>query len=346
MSAKAIQLVISKKCFNINCVSWILGFIFLLLAPSQSHTASPSVPRPNTSTGGCPSFSIPNSLLADGFELGGEKVPITRPDVKARIEFQVNFLLFDARSVLGEWLKEKRKYSWIFEEIFSKEGIPQDFTWLAPVLAGTIRSLNFHRSAGVWALDRPCSSSEGMEMYDDTWRDDRLDIHLATTCFAHRIKNLKQELAAGWLMSSVAYALSLKTTKDLMEKWNSSSVWDIPLPNSVEDMLGRWAALKIIGMNKSLYGLKYADPVPLTYDNITSIELTKDLSIGDVAKFVKVSPRLILELNPKIKPNSGIFPAKVNGHPLIHSIAVPSGSGRVLLQKLQESGYLAPTNHK
>ena len=316
------------------------------MTPTQSHTASPSVPKPNTPSDGCPSFSIPNSLLGDGFELGGEKVPITRPDVRARVEFQINFLLFDARSVLGEWLKEKRKYSWIFEEIFSKEDIPLDFAWLAPVLAGTIRSLNSHPSVGVWGLDRPCSSSEGAEMHDDTWRDDRLDIHLATRCFAYRIKNLKQELGAGWLMSSVAYALSLKTTKDLIEKWNSSSVWDIPLPNSVEDMLGRWAALKIIGMNKSMYGLKYADPAPLTYDNITSIELTKDLSIGEVAKFVKVSPRLILELNPKIKPNSGIFPAKVNGRPLMHSIAVPSGSGRLLLRKLQESGYLAPETHK
>lgn len=339
-------MTISKKCFNRNCIGWILGFIFIFLAPIQTHAASPSAPKPTPSADGCPSFSIPKSLLVDGFELGGEKVPITRPDVRARIEFQINFLLFDARSVLGEWLKEKRKYYWIFEEIFSKEGVPQDFAWLAPVLPGTIRSLNSHSSVGVWALDRPCSSSEGVEMHDDTWRDDRLDIHMATKCFAYRIKILKQDLGLGWLMSSVAYALSLKTTKNLMEKWNSSSVWDVPLPNSVEDMLGRWAALKIIGMNKSLYGLKYSDPAPLTYDNITSIELTKDLSIGDVAKFVKVPPRLILELNPKIKPNSGMFPAKINGRPLIHSIAVPSGLGRLLLQKLQESGYLAPANHQ
>jgi len=321
--------------------------VFLCLTVSQSQSAPPpSVQNPNPSVSGCPSFSIPTLLLTDGFELGGEKVPISRPDIRDRVEFQINFLLFDARSVLAEWLKEKRKYSWIFEEIFSKESIPKDFSWLAPVLTGISRSLNSRSSpAGVWALDRPCSSAEGVEMHDDTWRDDRLDIHLATNCFAHRIKDLKQEVGAGWLMASVAYMLSLKTTKDLMERWDSSSAWDIPLPNNVEDMLGRWAAFKIIGMNRSIYGLKSAEPAPLTYDNITSIELTKELSVGDIAKFVKVSPRLILQLNPKIKPNSGIFPAKINGRPLTHSIAVPSGSGRLLLQKLQESGYLAPDSH-
>lgn len=314
---------------------------------AQSGAESSPGPRQSPSTSVCPSFSIPSSLLTDGFELGGEKIPITRPDVKGRIEFQINFLLFDARSVLAEWLKEKRRYSWIFEEIFSKQGVPQDFIWLAPVLPGVSRSLN-SRSApvGVWALDRPCGSDEGLEMHDDTWRDDRLDIHLATNCFAHRIKNMRQEIGAGWLMASVAYVLSPKIVKDLIEKWDSSSVWDIPLPTAIEDMLSRWAALKIIGMNRSLYGLKFSDPSPLIYDNITSIELARDLSVGEVAKFVKASPRLILELNPKIKPNSGIFPAKTNGHPLIHSIAVPSGTGRVLLQKLQESGYLAPPRQK
>ncbi|MGC8603839.1 MAG: hypothetical protein ACP5VS_09145 [Desulfomonilaceae bacterium] len=328
-------------------VNWIVGLALVFLALGQSGAASVPVQKSNEPTTGCPSFAIPTPLITGGFELGGEKVPLTRPDVKARIEFQINFLLFDARSVLGEWLKEKRKYSWIFEEIFSKQGIPTDFAWLAPVLSGISRSLNSHStSTGVWGLDRPCDASEGVEMHDDSWRDDRLDIHLATNCFASRIKKLKQELGVGWLMTAVAYTLSPKTTKNLMEKWNSSSVWDIPMPTSLEDMLGRWAALKIIGMNRSLYGLKYSDPAPLTYDNITSIELTRDLSIGEVANFVKVSPRLILELNPKIKPNSGIFPAKMNGKPLTHSIAVPSGSGRVLLNKLQELGYLSPVNHQ
>ncbi|MGC8657544.1 MAG: hypothetical protein ACP5U1_00560 [Desulfomonilaceae bacterium] len=327
-----------------NFTVYISGIAILLVFVAESGVQSSPGPRQTPATTVCPSFSIPSSILASGFELGGEKIPITRPDVRARIEFQINFLLFDARSVLAEWLKERRRYSWIFEEIFSKQGVPQDFTWLAPVLPGVSRSLNSHPvPAGVWALDRPCSSDEGLEMHDDTWRDDRLDIHLATNCFAHRIKNLKQELGTGWLMASVGYVLSSKTAKDLSGKWDSSNVWDIPLPTAVEDMLSRWAALKIIGMNRSFFGLKFSDPPAMTYDNITSIQLAKDLSVGEVAKFVKVSPRLILELNPKIKPNSGIFPAKTNGRQIIHSIAVPSGSGHVLLEKLRESGYLVPS---
>lgn len=335
--------ILRRKRVTNSYLAYILHITLALLMCCQCYAASVSGAKTNPSNASCPYFYIPDSVLTGGLELAGEVVPITRPDVKARIEFQINFLLFDARSVLAEWLNEKRRYSWIFDEAFSKQGIPKDFTWLSPVLSGISRSSNSRLSpAGSWALDRPCSSAEGVEMHDDTWRDDRLDINLATLCFSYRIKNLKQDLGAGWLMSSVAYVLSAKTAKDLIEKWNSSSVWDIPLPDNIEDMFSRWAAFKIIGTHRSVYGLKISDPAPVTYDNLTSIQLAKDLPVAEIAKFVNVSPRLILELNPKIKLNSGIFPAKPNGRLENHSIAVPSSSGRVLLQKLQESGYLLP----
>jgi hypothetical protein len=327
--------------FLVYCLTLFVLWLFsgeMQLAEAQAQ---------NVGVTPCPHFSIPPSVVTGGFDLGGEKVPISRSDVKERIEFQINFLLLDARSVLAEWLNERRKYAWIFEEIFSKEGIPKDFAWLSPILAGMSRSSNSRVSpVGVWALDRPCGPSEAVEMSADSWRDDRLDIHLATRCFSGRIKSINTEVGAGWLMASVAYSQSTKTVKDLIEKWNSSNVWDIPLPDNSDDMLPRWAAFKIIGTHRSFYGLKSGEPAPLIYDNLTSIELTKDLSVGDIAKFVKVTPRLILELNPKIKPNSGIFPARDNGRQLSHSIAVPSGSGHLLLKKLEESGFLATGNRK
>ena len=339
------DLNIVRERLNIKDV-FLRYFVVLFVLLTNGATELVQAQAPNVGVTTCPHFSIPASALNGGFDLGGEKVPISRSDVKERIEFQINFLLLDARSVLAEWLNERRKYSWIFEEIFSKEGVPKDFAWLSPILVGMSRSNSRLAPVGVWSLDKPCGSSEAVEMTADSWRDDRLDIHLATRCFAGRIKSVNTEVGAGWLMASVAYVQSPKTVKDLIEKWNSSNVWDIPLPDNAEDMLSRWAAFKIIGTNRSFYGLKSGDPAPLTYDNLTSIELTKDLSIGDIAKFVKASPRLILELNPKIKPNSGVFPARDNGRQLSHSIAVPSGSGHVLLKKLQEAGFLASGNRK
>ncbi len=335
-------MIIHDNRLTLRFLARLLAILFLVMFSCESKAAPTQVTKTKSSEVECPYYQLPELLLANGFELGGEKIPIARPDVRARIEFQINFLLLDARSVLAEWMNENRKYSWILEEIFSKEGVPNDFAWLSPVLMGVNRPSNLRTSpVGVWSLDKPCGSSEGIEMFDDAWRDDRLDIHLATKCFASRIKALKGEVGNGWLMASVAYILSVPTVKDLTQRWGSVNVWDIPLPDQLEDMLSRWAAFKIIGTHKSLYGLRFPDPPPLTYDNLTAIELNKDLSVTDIGKFVNFPSKLILELNPKIKIGSGVFPAKNNGKTLTHSIAVPSGAGKILLRKLHEAGYVS-----
>ncbi len=328
---------------RLNQLAYLLAILSLVIFSSQPEAAPPTKGnKAKSSEIECPYFRIPESLLTTGFELGGEKIPIARPDVKARIEFQINFLLLDARSVLAEWMNEKRKYSWILEEILSKEGVPRDFSWLSPVLKGVNRASSSRFSpVGVWSLDKPCGSIDGVEMYNEAWRDDRLDIHLATKCFASRIKALKAEFGDGWLIASVAYILSVQNVKELTQSWGSANVWDIPLPDEIEDMLSRWAAFKIIGTHRSHYGLRFPDPPPLTYDNLSAIELSKDLSVTDIARFINVPAKLILELNPKIKIGAAVFPAKNNGKILTHSIAVPSGTGKVLLRKLQEAGYVS-----
>lgn len=136
-----------------------------------------------------------------------------------------------------------------------------DFSWLSPVLMGVNRASNSRFSpVGIWSLDKPCGSTDGVEMHDEAWRDDRLDIHLATKCFAARIKALKAEFGDGWLIASVAYILSVQNVKELTQRWGSVNVWDIPLPDQMEDMLSRWAAFKIIGTHRSHYGLRFPDP--------------------------------------------------------------------------------------
>ncbi|MFH0957126.1 MAG: hypothetical protein V1897_00325 [Pseudomonadota bacterium] len=327
---------------NLKLFACLLVTLLLAVLFCESGAAPAAATKSKSGDVECPYYRLPESLIDIGFELGGEKVPISIPDVKERIEFQINFLLLDARSVLAEWMNEKRKYSWILEEILTKEGVPKDFAWLSPVMTGVNRTSNSRTPpVGIWSLNKPCDLSEGLEMHDDAWRDDRLDIFLATKCFASRIKALKGELGNSWLAASVANVLSVQDVKDLTQRWESASVWDIPLPDQLEDMISRWAAFKIIGTHRSVFGLRFPDPPPLTYDNLTAIELTKDLAVKDIGKFLNVPAKLILELNPKIKISSGVFPAKMNGKTLTHSIAVPSGVGKVFLRKLQEAGYVA-----
>ncbi len=156
-------------------------------------------------------FGLPADVIQE-YRFLGEKFPIGRPDIKARIISQINFLLYDARSVMTEWVLEKSRFNWIYREAFSKAGVPEDFIWLAPVLAGATKSSR-PQGVGVWMLEKPCSTVEGVEMREDSFMDDRLDIQLSTRCFAQRISAIHRDYSLNWPMATVAYLSSPKAVK-------------------------------------------------------------------------------------------------------------------------------------
>ncbi len=324
-------------------IKFVLFAAFTCLAGGNfSVPASAAGPSKDFRQASC-QYSLPDTITRAPFRFAGEIIPLQRPDVRARILYQVNFLLMDARSVLSEWLTEKIRYWWLLKETLAKEGVPEDFVLFSFVLSGLGKSEFRGPGAGVWALDKPCSRAEGVEMFEDAWHDDRMDMELATRCFAARIKAIRAQLGAGWLMAAAAYVTSPKTVEDLTRTWDTRSYWDLPLPEIAEELIVRWIALGIINSHREAYRLGHRDVQPFTFDQVSQLILSKDLPVGEIARMSGVSAREILDLNPKIKPSSGILPAKVNGKPLTHTIAAPKGRGQDIVDKLNKEGYLEPS---
>ena len=311
-----------------------VGGIFLAEAAQAGKQPAPSQCR----------YSLPDGFLDKPFRFAGEVIPAPRRDVRYRITCQLNFLLLDARSVLTEWLSEKSRYSWLFDEVFAKEGVPKDFALLGPILSA-LNSKTLSRAPGYgwWYLSRSCTPAEGVPgMAEDSWHDDRLDLELSTRCFATRIKEIRKEIGdKGWLMSVMAYLTSVKTVQELRERWNTGAFWDLPLPEAAEELILRWIALSIIDSNRRAYDLRFKDAPPLVFDQIGGLALTKDLTVAEIARITRVPPREILKLNPKIKLSAAAFPAKAGGKTRTHTVAAPRGTGNALLQALKKEGYLA-----
>jgi hypothetical protein len=291
----------------------------------------------------CVRYGLPADLQKKPFYFVGELIPLKRPDVEARVLFHINYLLLDARGALTDWLAERGKYSWIFEEIFAKENVPKEFALLSPILSGLSSRTEFKGAgAGWWFLAKPCAAAEGVAMAEDGWHDDRLDLELSTRCFAKRIKRLHKELGErSWLMTAAAYLTSEKTIESYSRKWNTDQFWDLPLPEVAEELVVRWMAFAIINGRRESYDIQYQDQRPFTYDQITGVSLKKDLSVADLAKILETPPREALELNPKLKGPAAFFPAADKGQTIVHSISAPKDKGSKLLNALRKEGYVA-----
>lgn len=289
-------------------------------------------------------YSLPAEILEKPYLFAGERIPLDRSDVRYRITAQVNFLLLDARSVLIEWLIQHDTRGWLLRELLGKAGVPNEFVLFAPVLPAMTKINQKVSYSGVWFLDRPCNKQEGVEMEDDAWRDDRMDLQLATRCFASRIKSFRSQIKGeSWLLAAAAYVSTLTTIQDAQLKWDSTSFWDIPLSMTTEQIINRWIALNIINAHRRFYGIQIPAQDPLVFEQLVGIKLTRDLSIAQISQLLGLPAREVLVINPKIKPTNPIFVAKVGNRIVTHTIQVPKGKGAFLMEKLRSAGYLLET---
>lgn len=322
-------------------VSTSFFIITLCLISSSNGTVSAAGPR-SEAPANCALYKIPTDLKQKGFIFAQERIPAHRDDIRRRLEFQINFLLLDARSVLTDWLQRLPRYSWIFSEIFKDEGTPEEFIFLAPVITG----LDPRRSppddgVGIWNIKGLCSKKkDGVELTKSKWHDDRQDLELSTRCFASRIRDLKSTLGS-WQLAAAAYISSESAIKDLMESWKAESIWDVPLPDETEELLCRWIALAIITGRSEEFGLKYKPFEPLSYDEVSGLKLKKDLPVSEISLALGVSPLYVMDLNPKIKVAEGKLPAKNRRGIIEHKLATPKGRGWKLVKYLKRNGYLA-----
>lgn len=316
-------------------------FLLAFLTAGFPVWAAGAGPR-SLQVGACPRYGLSPKFTRGTFTFAGEAIPLDRPDVARRVQDQVNFLLLDARSVLMNWLNDKARHGWLFEEILKKERLPFDFVLLAPIMSSlSTKAPSVVAGAGWWALEKACGAADGAAMDQNAFLDDRLDLELSTRCFVSRLKRIKADLGQeGWLMSVAAYVTSTGIVAETAENWKCGRFWDIPLPAAAESLVTRWVALAMIDGDKAFYGVQTPSPAPLSYDRVTGLILAKDLTVAQIAKLTGSSPKTILELNPRIRPGKGALPALVEGKRTPHHLSVPKGKGASLVDGLVKTGYL------
>ncbi len=322
-------------------VATVLVLLFQLTLGWGDTDGSAAGPKKVAPSKVCARYGLPPVLADRPLIFAGAEVPLHRPDVQARILFQINYLLMDARGALTEWLHDRARYTWLFEEILEKEGAPREFALLSPVISGLGNRAEFRGAgAGWWFLSTQCGSSEGLDMSEAVWHDDRYDLELATTCFARRIKAIHGDFKKqSYLIAACVYLTSPKIITGFMDAWKTDVFWDLPMPDICEEIIVRWIAFSIIDAHQEFYGLRTKKQPPFVYDRISGVTLAMDLPVAVIAEITKVPAREILELNPKLKAYSGSLPATEHNKPILHTINAPKGKGNDLLKKLQQTGY-------
>jgi len=240
-------------------------------------------------------LKIPTEL-----KFSGEHVPIEKDDIKERIDrellvntyWQSNGLLL---------IKRTNKYFPIIEPILEKNGIPNDFKYLAVIESGLQNVTSPAGAKGFWQIMKPTGKENGLEINSNV--DERYHLEKATQVACDYLLAAKDRFGS-WTLAAAAYNAGNAGIARKIETQKVTSYYELLLGEETQRYVPRMVALKEILTNPEKYGFVFET------EDLYKLEPTKiievDTIISDIARFSKelgINYKTLKLHNPWLREN-------------------------------------------
>jgi len=226
-------------------------------------------------------YQIKALKIPDGLNFAGEPVPIEKADIKERIDrellvntyWQSNGLLL---------IKRTHKYFPIIEPILEKNGIPNDFKYLAVIESGLQNVTSPAGAKGFWQIMKSTGRENGLEVNANV--DERYHIEKSTQVACNYLNKAKKRFGS-WTLAAAAYNAGNAGVSRRVKSQMVNDYYDLLLPDETQRYIPRIIALKEILNNPEKYGFIFENE---DLYNLESTKLVKvDTVITNIAKFSK-----------------------------------------------------------
>ena len=219
--------------------------------------------------------------LPSELSFSGETVPLDEPDIRERMdrELLVNTYWQSNGFLL---IKRAHKYFPIIEPILKKNGIPDDFKYLAVIESGLQHVVSPAKATGFWQILRGTGREYGMEINDNV--DERYHIEKSTEVACAYLKDAKKRLGS-WTLAAAGYNAGMYGIKKRLEKQKVSSYYDLLLGQETSRYIFRILALKEILSDPKKYGFNIAEKD--LYTAVPTYEVEVDTAVANFADFAR-----------------------------------------------------------
>ncbi len=226
----------------------IFGIVILALV--MTFSVKDSIAKYNEEIKTSEYYQIKALKLPREMSFAGEKAPLDDQEVYERIDrellvntyWQSNMLLY---------LKRAGKYFPIIEPILEKNGIPDDFKYLAVIESGLTNATSTAGAKGFWQFMPTTAKEYGMEVNDNV--DERYHVEKATEMACRYLKNAKEKLGS-WSLAAAAYNSGNKNITDRMAQQKVDNYYNLLLQDETARYVPRIVAVKEIMQNPDKYG--------------------------------------------------------------------------------------------
>ena len=240
-------------------------------------------------------LKIPENLM-----FAGERVPIEKEDVRERIDrellvntyWQSNGLLL---------FKRAHKFFPILEPILEKNGIPDDFKYLAVIESGLLNARSPAGARGFWQIMKNTGKENGLEINANV--DERYHLEKATQVACNYLKKAKKRFGS-WTMAAAAYNRGNAGMSRKIKDQKVDDYYELLLGEETKRYVPRMVAVKEILSNPSKYGFIFDT------EDLYKLEETKivkvDTVITNIATFSQnlgINYKTLKRHNPWLREN-------------------------------------------
>ncbi|RTY89210.1 lytic transglycosylase domain-containing protein [Flavobacterium sp. GSN2] len=221
------------------------------------------------------------SFFSEKLDFSGEATPLKIADVKERFdrELQVNVNLH-ASTILA--IKRASRAFSVIEPILKKNGIPDDFKYLAVIESGLVNVVSPAGARGIWQFMPETAKERGMEVNENV--DERYDLEKSTQAACSYFLSAKGKFGS-WTLAAASYNGGMTGVNKQIEIQKVSNYYDLLLTEETSRYVFRILALKEIIENPEKYNFRIA-PEEL-YATLPTRKIEIDSSIADLADFAK-----------------------------------------------------------
>ncbi|MCB0661278.1 MAG: transglycosylase SLT domain-containing protein [Saprospiraceae bacterium] len=279
----------------------VTGALLLIVFSSYSNLESGKTSEENIAKANTLSQVIESVRFDKDFDFAGEKLPMENFDTRERLETEILRNAYYHSSTLLN-LKKTARFFPVIEPILKKNGVPDDFKYLAIAESNLSNPTSPAGAKGYWQFMRNTGLEYGLEINSEV--DERMHIEKATEAACRLIKKYKEQQGS-WTMAAAAYNMGSNGLNKEREAQKTDYYYDMNLNEETGKYIFRIMAFKEIMSSPQKYGfyLEEGDYYAPLDDYVIVETDTAIENLGDFASKYGTSYRMIKVFNPWLLTN-------------------------------------------
>jgi hypothetical protein len=245
-----------------------------------------------------PAYKISAIDIPADLNFAGEPVPQDDPEIMERIdrEFLVN-TYWQSNALL--LMKRAHKYFPIIEPILAKNGVPEDFKYLAVAESGLQNVVSPAGARGFWQIMKATGKEYGLEINSNV--DERYHLEKSTQVACDYLKKYREKYGS-WTLAAAAYNAGTGSIDKYMNIQKATGYYDLLLGAETGRYVFRIMAIKEILSNPQKYGFMIEEGD--LYTNVPTFQVEVDTPVTSFADFAdryEINYKILKRHNPWLR---------------------------------------------